>query len=294
MGDSDSPHGGAGADQLLGDAYAETLRLPPLEEGEAKNTAVDRALQVLEAFLVDRERMSLAELSRVLNLDKSVIHRILATLVRRRFLEQDPDSKRYDVGLRMWEIGQRYMAASPLEELAQEALASVVSRHSYATGYVATLDGDQVVVVSTVRGRGPVNIYIDPGTRMPAALTATGRVLLAYLPVDRLRRIIPRLSAQRRGRPGSRPVESLDEELKEILERGYAENRGEYFPGIGTVALCVRNADTGPMAAIAVDFPIAIETENLFDDLPGQLREAVTNLGRLVPAEPTDVAKPQP
>lgn len=258
--------------------------LPPAENGEAKNSTVDRALQVLEAFLTDEGPLALADLSKVLDLDKSVIHRILATLVRRRFLEQDPASKRYMVGLRMWEIGQRYLSASPLEELAQEAVDAVVRRHPYATGYVATLDGDQMVIISTVRGPGPVNIVIDPGSRMPAALTATGRVMLAHLAEDRLRRLLPRLEAQRRARPGGRRAEDLVADLEEIRARGWADNRGEYFPGIGTVALAVASAEGGPTAAISVDFPIAMETEHLWDELPHQLRDAVGELGRLVPA----------
>lgn len=261
--------------------------MPEPGEGEAKNTTVDRALLVLEAFMAgDEEDLSLADLSRVLNLDKSVIHRILATLVRRRFLEQDAETKRYSVGLRMWEIGQRYLSLSPLEDLAHEAIASVVRRHHYATGYVAALDGDQMVILSTVRGAGPVNIHIDPGTRLPAALTATGRVILANLPPDRLKRLHRRLVSQRREGVGEPRVLDLDEELEQIRRRGYAENRGEYFPGIGTVALCVHSAEGGPIAAISVDFPIAVETERLWEDLPGELRDAVSQLGRVVPAAP--------
>jgi DNA-binding IclR family transcriptional regulator len=257
---------------------------PTPHDGAAKNSTVDRALQVLEAFLVDEETLALADLTRVLPLDASVIHRILATLVRRQFLKQDPATKRYGVGLRTWEIGQRYLASSPLAELAQEAVDQVVRRHPYTTGYVATLDGDQMVILATVRGPGPVNIMIDPGARMPAALTATGRAMLAHLPADRLQRLRARLAAQREGRPGSRQPADLTADLRQIRERGYVVNRGEYFPGIGTVALSIRGADGGPMLAISVDFPIAIETEQLFEDLPGQLREAINVLGRVVPA----------
>lgn len=258
--------------------------MPPPEGGAAKNSTVDRALQVLEAFLADEESLALADLTRVLPLDASVIHRILATLVRRQFLKQDPASKRYGVGLRTWEIGQRYLASSPLAELAEEAVDGVVRRHPYTTGYVATLDGDQMVILATVRGPGPVNIMIDPGTRMPAALTATGRAMLAYLPADRLQRLRARLAAQREGRPGSRRPQDLASDLRQIRERGFVVNRGEYFPGIGTVALSIRGAGGGPMLAISVDFPIAIETEHLFENLPDQLKAAVSVLGRVVPA----------
>ncbi|MCL2781848.1 MAG: helix-turn-helix domain-containing protein, partial [Actinomycetia bacterium] len=88
----------------------------------ARNSTVDRALRVLEAFLVDEPQLGVVELSRQLDLDKSVIHRILATLVRRRFIEQDPVSRRYQIGLRVWELGQRYRAGHQLRDLAEKEL----------------------------------------------------------------------------------------------------------------------------------------------------------------------------
>ena len=91
-------------------------------DDEARNSTVDRALRVLEAFLVGDSQLGVLELSRQLDLDKSVIHLILATLVRRRFIEQDPASRRYQIGLRVWELGQRYTSGGQLEDLAETEL----------------------------------------------------------------------------------------------------------------------------------------------------------------------------
>lgn len=254
------------------------------EDGVAKNSTVDRALRVLEAFLVDQPDLSLADLSKLLGLDKSVIHRILGTFVRRGFLQQDPLTKRYRVGVRTWEIGQRYVASSPLAELAADVLAGTLQQRPYTTGYFATLDGDNVVILTTVRGPGPVNIYIDPGTRMPAARTATGRAMLAHLPEAQLRRLLPRLQAQLQGngKPGS--AQELLDELDTTRGRGHAENRGQYFPGIGTVACCIRDASGAPVAALSVDFPLAPESGPLFDELPRVLQDAVGGLERSIGA----------
>lgn len=248
----------------------------------AKNTTVDRALRVMEVFLLDDEELSLSDIARVLNLDKSVIHRILATLVRRRFIEQDSVTKRYRVGLRTWEIAQHYAASSPLEQLAEEALDGVLADHSYATGYFATLDGDEVVILKTVRGPGPINIYIDPGTRLPAALTATGRVLLAHLPASELDPIFDRLSATYQARRAGAGETTLADLLDECRARGYSINRGEYYPGIGTVAMCVRDAGGYPVAAISVDFPIAEETDALWESIPREVERAVAGLERVL------------
>jgi IclR family acetate operon transcriptional repressor len=251
-------------------------------EDEARNSTVDRALRVLEAFLVGEPQLGVLELSRQLDLDKSVIHRILATLVRRRFIEQDPASRRYQIGLRVWELGQRYLAGDQLEDLAERELTKVVSRHAYASAYLATLDGADVVVVTTVRGPGTINVYIDPGTRLAAELTATGRALLAYLPDVQMARAV---NKRRRAGLGGRPTVALSElrkELAHIRRTGFSISRGEYVPGIGTVAATIRGASGEPIAALSIDFLIAPETENLWTELPVELQASTEEIERVI------------
>jgi IclR family acetate operon transcriptional repressor len=251
-------------------------------EDEARNSTVDRALRVLEAFLVGEPQLGVLELSRQLDLDKSVIHRILATLVRRRFIEQDPASRRYQIGLRVWELGQRYLAGDQLEDLAEKELTKVVGRHAYASAYLATLDGADVVVVSTVRGPGPINVYIDPGTRLAAELTATGRALLAHLPeVQMARAVNKRRQAGLGGRP-SVALSELGKELALIRRTGFSISRGEYVPGIGTVAVAIRGASGEPIAALSIDFLISPETEDLWTELPVELQASAEEIERVI------------
>jgi IclR family acetate operon transcriptional repressor len=237
---------------------------------------------VLEAFLTGESEFGVLELSRQLELDKSVIHRILVTLVRRRFLEQDPVTRRYRVGLRVWELGQRYLTGPDLEELATRELTKVVGRFPYATAYLTVLDGGDVVVVTTLRGPGPVNLYIDPGTRMAAELTATGRSLLAYLPPREVTRLVEKRRAV--GLGGRQPRTNLSNDLAVVRSQGYSVGHGEYALGVGTVAATVRGFDSQPLAALTIDFLITPETESLWDTLPVELTASVKEIERIVTA----------
>ncbi|WP_432826683.1 IclR family transcriptional regulator [Dactylosporangium sp. CA-092794] len=245
---------------------------------DAKNSTVDRALRVLEAFLTEERDLGVLELARKVDLDKSVIHRILTTLVRRGFLEQNPVSRRYRVGLRVWELGQRYVAGHQLEELATEALTRIVERHPYTTGSLSILDGDEVVVLLALRSTGPVSVYVDPGTRLPAALTASGRALLAYAPPEQAA-AAARTGRSATGHPGPSAA-TLAKDLAGIRAAGHAVNRGGYFPGIATLAACVRDPAGAPLGALSVYFPIAPETEDLFTKLPDAVAEAVEEVSR--------------
>lgn len=257
---------------------AEPVALGDDEAAEPKNSTVDRGLRVLEAFLTEERDLGVLEISRQVGLDKSVIHRILTTLVRRRFLEQDPISRRYRVGLRTWELGQRYIAGRELEELATAALTKALHDHPYTTGSLSILDEAEVVVLVALRSSGPVSVYVDPGTRLPAAQTASGRAILAYTTPDE----VARAARPDRLRAAHAPFTAADlaRDLEEIRTNGYAVNRGGYFPGIATVARCIRDASSPPLGALSIYFPIAPETVGLFDILPDVLREAVDEVVR--------------
>lgn len=257
---------------------------PGTDEGlEARNSTVDRALRVLEAFLGDESELGVLELSRQLSLDKSVIHRILATLVSRRFLEQDPVSRRYRVGLRVWELGQHYLSGRPLKETAERELRRMIAHHPFATAYVAELDAGDIVVSSTVVGPGPLNITINPGTRMMAETTTTGRTMLAQLDSKTVERIVLNRRMNHVGR-GLSSIDELLSDLAVIRERGFGIARGHYTPGVGTVAFAVRSSIGEPIIALSVDFLLGEETELLTTTLPEELAQCVEEIERIVSA----------
>lgn len=262
--------------------HASALAEPP---SEARNSTVDRALRVLEAFLGEESQIGVLELSRQLGLDKSVIHRILSTLVARRFLEQDPVSRRYQVGLRIWELGQRYLAGQILKDVAEKELTRMIAEHPFATAYLAQLDGGDVVLISTIRGPGPLNLYMDPGSRLIAEETTTGRTLLAFLPPVKAIQVVTKRRAGGSARPFA-PIEELKAELAAIRENGYGESQGRYTPGVNTVAVALCDRDGSPLLALSVDYLVAPETEGLSQVLPGQLQDCARRIERVVQAAP--------
>lgn len=258
--------------------------------GNAPNSTVDRALRVLEAFLADEDTLGVLDLSRHLGLDKSVIHRILSTLVARRFLEQDPVTRRYRVGLRIWELGQHYLAGQLLTDVAEKELSRMIAGHSYATGYLAKLDGGDVVVVSTIRGPGPINLYMDPGSRLAAELTTTGRTLLAYLPPAKAAQIIARRRVAGNGRREVPSATDLEDELAAIRRRGYGENIGGYAAGVNTAAVALCDSDGTPVLALSVDFLSMPETEGLSAVIPIELQECIGRIEHILQTAAGEVA----
>lgn len=257
--------------------------MTPRASVSAQNSTVDRALLVLQVFLAKGNDLGGLEIAATLELDKSVVHRILATLVRRRFLEQDHITRKYRVGLRVWELGRLYVSSAQLEELAMERLTALLADLPYTAGALGVLDGAQIVVLTCVRGAGPFNITLEPGVRLPAALTATGRAMLAYLPGEELESLSADLLAEQRQHSSIPSLGDLHKELARIRKQGFATNRGEYFPGVGTVAACIRDRAGGPLLGVSVEFPAVPETGALWGTLPDRLASLARALEESLP-----------
>ena len=70
-------------------------------------SSVQNAARLLKEFGTAEGSLGVTELARRLDLGKSTVHRLLATLTAERILEHDPATGTYRLGLMMWELGAR-------------------------------------------------------------------------------------------------------------------------------------------------------------------------------------------
>jgi DNA-binding IclR family transcriptional regulator len=250
------------------------------DSATTKSTA-GRLLEVLSAFRDGYRDLGVSELGNRLGLDKAVVHRLLQSLAEYRFIERDPNTRRYRVGVRAWEVGQRYAGGTRLEDKVVPLLTPLVES-SGGTGYVATLDGADVVYLALINGPGPLRVHVDVGSRAPAHSGAVGKAMLAMLPDQdlraRLRNVdLPAVTSQ--------TITSLDEllrDLERVRSTGYALNHGEYIEGVGSVGAAIVDSDSFPVAGISVAFPMLPAFEGLFDTLPPEVMRVARRVSRVL------------
>lgn len=226
------------------------------------NQSVARAVLVLDAFARATGDMELGitELSDETGLAKSVISRVVAPLVAGGYLEQNPRTRRYRVGLRTFELGLRYLRRPGAREAALMLLEELV-RETGHTSYLGVLDGEQCVVLAAVEGSDRLRVVVSAGERAPAHVTAMGKAIMAALDDDAREELLVK------GWPGESrnwrvlSPDDLRADLELARQQGYAVTQHDGYPGVWSVGVALP-ANGERLMAVSVDIPAFASTED--------------------------------
>jgi DNA-binding IclR family transcriptional regulator len=233
-------------------------------------SSVRNALRLLCAFTPAEPELGVSELARRLGVGKSTVHRLLGTLKDEGFVEQNPATGRYALGLRLLDLGAQAAARLDLHESAAPYMDDLRNRTG-ETVHIAVLDGVEVVDVERRESPRTLRLFGRIGRRNPAHSTSTGKVLLAFLPPDELDRRLSGLVLEQRTRNTITDHALLREELAKVRGRGYAMNVNENQIGMAAIAAPIRDASGEVVAAISVAGPVP-----RFEGRPGRAFVAAT------------------
>jgi DNA-binding IclR family transcriptional regulator len=216
--------------------------------------------------LADEARpLRLVEVQRSTGLQKTIVLRLLRTLESGGFVEQEPVSRGFQIGVRAFEVGQAYSRGGSLILRIRPHLQRLIEGSPH-TAYLATLDGFEIVYLATVEGTGPLRVHVAPGRRNPAHATAVGKALLAELPDDEILERARRFGLQRLTPSTISSPTRLLRHLREVRALGYALNLNEAYPGIGAIAATARDATGTAVAGVSLAYATSLLPP---DGLPG-------------------------
>ena len=219
--------------------------------------AVMRTLDILELFLDDGRPLSAPDVGRLTGFPRTSVHELLSTLVSRDYLQRDELTNTYRLGVRLLHLGNAYSSRFDLLTAAN-AVARDLAERSGETVSVALRERADVFYLAKIEGRDTVRLPSSIGQRLPANVTALGKVLLADVPDDRLEELFP--DSEQLPVFTERSIRTLPElqvELAAVRERGVAFEDGESTVGMRCVAAGVFDASGSVAAAISVSVPSA-------------------------------------
>lgn len=213
---------------------AETVR------GAERLSSVATAARILIEFGKQSTQLGVSQLARRVGVGKSTAHRIIWTLVEEGLLEKVEETGLFRMTVTMHLLGASAETAQRLHEAATIPLDQLRTK-TPGTLHIAILDGADVVYVERREGPGTIPVFHSLGTRVAAHATASGKVLLAFLPARRQQSLIETMSLTPKTPRTITSRSKLRAELALVRGQGYAENRGESQVGMCSVAAPIRD-----------------------------------------------------
>ncbi len=195
-------------------------------EGDGRETIPTtlRLLLVIEQIAEAGMPVTPTDVNARMGLPKPTIHRLFHTLEEEGFVQRDMDGRTYSPGPRL-----RRMAGGILSSLrirtARLAVLRRLSREIGETCNIALPDRDAMIYLERVETEWPLRIQLPIGTRVPFHCTASGKMYLASLSENHLRKYVAATDLGRRTPNTITDRDSLMDEIAAIRRQGYALDR---------------------------------------------------------------------
>lgn len=206
--------------------------------------------QIIEALAAAGEPMRLTALANQLGEPKAKMHRHLSTLKHLGFVDQDPKTETYRLGLKLVHIGQAATDQFDLRRLSEPYMARLRDLTQQTIVLSTPANGD-AIIGAVVDSPSMVGISVRLGYRLPAHASAQGRLTLAFSPAAMQQRVLSRKLQSFTPHTLTDPAK-LRERLAQIRTQLYDVAMDETLLGISAVAAPILNYDNELVGAIAI------------------------------------------
>jgi DNA-binding IclR family transcriptional regulator len=215
-------------------------------------TSIEKVCRVFDALRAET-LMGVTAIAERTGLLPSDVHRIVRSLEHFGYIEQDPETRQYRLGLELLKLGYLVGERLQLREVARPHLRRLACAVR-ATANLAVFDGHdlEVIFVEQVDSPGELQIRLRIGKRVAAHATSVGKVLLAHLEPGLADRVIERHGMPRFTRRTITNPARLKAELDSVRREGYAMDRAEGLEGAWCIGAPVRDHTGRVAAAISI------------------------------------------
>lgn len=215
--------------------------------------SLKKVIDILD-YLSDAERdMGVTELSVKLNLPKSTVYRILKDLLEYSMVEQEKDTSRYRIGLRLLKYSNSLLRSFDLRQIAKPVLKSVCNETGETT-LLTVWKNDQGFCIDSIFSSQNINVslFVEIGREMPCHCAAGSKIILANQSLEDIQRIINKKHFSKYTPNTIVDPKKLIKHLLEIKNKNYAICDEELQQGIKAIAAPIKNINGKTIASITI------------------------------------------
>ncbi len=248
---------------------------------KSKDSPLERYMTVLETIAPFADGLTAAELEAALDLPKTTVNRLLNVLVGSGMVStRNTRNRTFSLGDRVLRLIQTSPDSGWLPILAERPLQELADKTAQSA-FISRLDGKDIRSVTCVAPDTPVRTYVMPGMAMPINAAASAKAILAFQPADQLESMI-NAGLERFTENTITTRDRFLAELAATRDRGYALDRAEHVPGLGSIAFPLRPPSDGVTYSVGVTGPIGQVIDQDFESHLVAIRHTALQLGKLL------------
>jgi IclR family KDG regulon transcriptional repressor len=221
-------------------------------------SSVHKTFSILEYFTEQKPDWGVTEHANEIGSNKSTVYRFLSDMHQMGILHKHPDTEKYSLGLKLFELGSRVKLKSALVDKTHPVLESVANSIK-ETVHISVLKNNQVFYIDKVESPQGLKISSHIGSFNPVHATALGKVLLAFLPYDiqqlKLEEIFEDNELIAFTQNTITDKITFEKQLEQIRKRGFALDKQEFEIGLICVAIPIFNQNNEVVASLSASGP---------------------------------------
>lgn len=215
---------------------------------------LEKSFLILDFLQKNGSPTSITDISKKLSIYPSTIYRILCTLKFGGFVEQDPKTQKYLLGMRLVELGSSKLQNMNLTKEIEPHLKELKAKFN-ETVHLGVLRENEILYLVKEESSQTIRMVSQIGNRAPIYCTGLGKILLAFLPSKEKDEILnkTKLIAYTNNTITNRKI--LEDELSKIKKQGFAIDDEEHEKDVFCIAVPVNNFGNQVIAAISISIP---------------------------------------
>jgi DNA-binding IclR family transcriptional regulator len=195
--------------------------------------AVSRAIAIMRLLGKNSEPMGVNAIAQSLGLVPSTCLHILRVLVQEHLLRTDA-TKRYSLGVGLVGLARTAIDRNTFAAVAQIPLGRLAAQWEVTAIGVEVVALDYLLVVALARAQGPFSLHVDVGSRFPALISATGRLVAAYTdrPWSEIEQGFKKVRWQ-----NAPEFKKWRADVEAVRRKGFSVDRGNYINGVTIIAV---------------------------------------------------------
>jgi len=243
--------------------------------------SVNRALDILFLYTNTQPRLGITEISKMLGLTKPTVHGLVQTLTKRGFLHQDPETRKYSLGLKIHELGSILSGTLKINQVGEGPAYRLANSTNHMVR-IAIWDQNEILVTFNGIPGYQAAKYQQLGPRVPAYCSASGKAVLSKLPRKKISSYLNEITLSPYTQKTITKTPRLMKELEKARNKGYAEDHEEYLPGLFCISSAILDRNGSPCAAISVSGGANFFSNPQLEDIAQKMIETAAEISRSI------------